>query len=59
MLLKTILPSKDISIKSYDGQTEWMYFLKLMTYKKSIMLFGIKAVLISKINLIASLYTCV
>ena len=43
-------------VKSYDGQTKWIYILinndKLL---KNIMLFGIKSVLVLKKNLIVNL----
>ena len=57
--LHIMLPKTSDYIKSYDGQTKWMYFLieddDLL--KKYMKLVGIKSVLISKKNFIASLST--
>ena len=51
-----MLPKTSAYVKSYDGQTKWIYFwLRMMTYQKNIILFGIKSVLISKKNLISAL----
>ena len=34
-------------LRSYDGQTKWMYFLvKVVTYLKNIILFGINSAMI-------------
>ena len=48
--LNIMLPKTSANVKSYDGQTKLMYFLieDGDTYQKNIILFGIKAVLISK-----------
>ena len=45
-----MLPKTSANVKSYDGETKWMYFLieDGDTYYKNIILFGIKSVLISK-----------
>ena len=51
-----MLPKTSAYVKSYDGQTKWIYFwLRMMTYQKNIILFGIKSVPISKKNLISAL----
>ena len=51
-----MLPKKSAYVKSYDGQTKWMYFLiEMMTCQENRILFGIKSALISKKNLITSL----
>ena len=42
-------------VKSYDGQTKWMYFLIEDDNLRSKKLFGIKSVLISEKNFIGSL----
>ena len=46
--LNIILPKKSPYVKGYDGQTKWMFFfwLKMMTYKKNIILLDIKSALI-------------
>ena len=49
--LHIMLPKVSTYVKCYDGQTKWIYFL----IEPSIMLFGIKSMLIFKKNLIASL----
>ena len=54
-----MLPKTNAYVKRCDGQTKWMYFLiadddSIEEYNE-IYLFGIKSVLISKRNLIASL----
>ena len=48
--LHIMLPKTRAHVQSYDGQTKWIYFfwLKMMTYWKNIILFGIKSVLIFK-----------
>ena len=49
-------PIKSTYVEFYDGHTKWMYFLiENDDWSENIMLFGIKPVLISKKNLIASL----
>ena len=50
-----MLPERSAYVKSYVGQTKWMYFLIEDDDLKNIILFGIKSVLISKKNFIASL----
>ena len=51
-----MLPKTSAYVKSYDGQTKWMYFLiEHDDLLEKILLFGIKLVLISKKNLIESL----
>ena len=54
-----IMPPKTTAyVKRYDGQTKWMYFLienDDLLEKYSIIIFGIKSVLISKKNLITCL----
>ena len=45
--LHIILPKTSTYLKSYDGQTKWMYFLiEDDDLLKNIILFGIKSVLI-------------
>ena len=45
MLPKTCFDGQ--TLKSYDGRTKSMYFLlKIMTYLKNVILFGIESVLI-------------
>ena len=46
-----MLPKTSAFVKVYDGQTKWMYLLI-----EDIILSGIKSALISKKNLISSLY---
>ena len=42
--LQRMLPKTDAYVKSYDGQTKWLdFWLKMMTYWKNIILFGIKS----------------
>ena len=51
-----MLPKASAYVKSYDGQTKQIYFLiEDDDLLKNIILFGIKSVVISKKNLIASL----
>ena len=42
-------------MKSYDGQTKWMYFL-MMTDSKNVILFGKKSAQMLKKNLITNLF---
>ena len=50
-----MLPKTSAYLKSYDEQTKWKYFLIEDDYLlENIILFGIKSVLISKKDLIAS-----
>ena len=49
--LHIMLPKTSAFVKVYDGQTKWMYLLI-----EDIILSGIKSALISKKNLISSLY---
>ena len=52
-----MLPKTSAYVKSYDGQTKWMYYLiEDDDFQKNV-LFGIKSALIIKKNLIASLST--
>ena len=54
--LHIMLPKTSAYVKSYDGKTKWIYFLlKMMTFQKNIILFGIKSVLVPKRNSITSL----
>ena len=42
-----MLPKTIAYVKSYDGQTKWIYFLiEDETYQKNIILFGIKSAFI-------------
>ena len=50
-LLHIMLPKTRVYVKSYDGQTKWIYFLLKITYLKNLILFGIKSALILKMNL--------
>ena len=52
-----MLPKTSAYVKNCDGQTKWMYFGDDDSIEEynGIYLFGIKSVLISKRNLIASL----
>ena len=44
-----MLPKTIAYVKSYDGQTKWIYFLtEDETYQKNIILFGIKSAFIKK-----------
>ena len=53
-----MLPKVSTNVKSFDGQAKWRYFLiEDDDFQKNIILFGIKSVLISKMNLIVSLST--
>ena len=46
-----MLPKTSTYVETYDGQTKWIYFLlKIMTYWKNIILFGIKSALTLKKN---------
>ena len=54
--LHIMLPKTTAYVKSYDGQTDWMYFLiKGDDLLEKYILFGIKSVLISKKSLIVDL----
>ena len=53
--LNTTLPKTSAYISYYGQNKLCIFWLKMMTYQKNIILFGIKAMLISKKNLIASL----
>ena len=56
--LHIMLPKTSAYVKSYDGQTKWMFFLiEDEDLLKNIIRFGIKSALIEKNNLIASLPT--
>ena len=56
--LHLMLPKTIAYVKSYDGQTKWIYFLiKDETYQKNIILFGIKSAFIKKKNFTANLPT--
>ena len=47
--LHLMLPKTIAYVKSYDGQTKWIYFLiEDETYQKNIILFGIKSAFIKK-----------
>ena len=47
--LHIMLPKVSAYVKSYDGETKWMYFwLKIITNYKNIILLGIKSALILK-----------
>ena len=51
-----MLPKASAYVKSYDGQTKWMYFLiEDDDLLENIILFGINLVMISKKNLIVNL----
>ena len=53
-----MLPKTSTYVKSFDGQTKWMYFLiEDDDSLENIILFEIKSALISKNNLIANLST--
>ena len=42
-------------IKSYDGETKWIYFLlNMINYQKNIMVSGIKLVIVLRKNLIVA-----
>ena len=54
--LHIMLPKASAYVKSYDGQTKWMYFLiEDDDLLENIILFGINLVTISKKNLIVNL----
>ena len=58
MPLFIMLPKTKVYIKSYDGETKWMYFLlKMMNYQKNIMAFGLKSVIAFKENLNGDSFT--
>ena len=47
-LLHIILPKERTYVNSYDGKTKWMYFLKIKTYQKYVILFWINSELEQK-----------
>ena len=50
-----MLPKESAYVKSYGGETNWMYILlKMMNYYKHITVFGMKSVIVIKKNLISN-----
>ena len=50
-----MLPKESAYVKSYGGETNWMYILlKMMNYYKHITVFGIKSVIVIRKNLISN-----
>ena len=45
--LHIMVPKTSAYVKRYDEQAKWMFFwLKMMSYQKNLILFGIKSTLI-------------